>query len=432
MKGKCVLAIHDISCIGRCSLTVALPIISAAGITCVPLPTAILSTHTGGFNEYTYRDLTCDLHPIIEHWNKLDYPFDAIYTGFLGSFEQVSIVSEIFGRYHDALKIVDPVMADEGVLYKTFDTSFPMEMRKICEKADVLIPNITEATMILGEEYIKGPYTPEYIENLMKRLVGIGAKKIVLTGVFFEDEKLGVATYDSMDGDTSFYFSDKIPGYYHGTGDVFGSAIVSALLNDHSLADSAKIAVDFTVESIKRTYSRKSDVRYGVDFEEGIPQLLDDIFDDDIPETVSELAYTIWNEHYDGIISKEQIDYMLSTYHSYEAIQKEIEEGYRFIIISDNGKKAGYLSYHDEGDALYISKAYLLKESRGKGLGRKMIDIASDYAKKHNIRRMYLRVNRNNPTVEIYKKLGFNIVSSDIADIGNGFVMDDYIMEKLV
>jgi pyridoxine kinase len=163
MKQKRILAVHDISCFGKCSLTVALPIISSTGVECAAMPTAVLSTHTGGFTGYTYRDLTDDMIPILEHWKTLDLRFDSIYTGFLGSFEQISIVSRIFDELKgkDTVIVVDPVMADNGELYPIFGKDFPKEMRKLCEKADVLIPNITEAALLLEEEYIKGPYSRE-------------------------------------------------------------------------------------------------------------------------------------------------------------------------------------------------------------------------------------------------------------------------------
>lgn len=277
MKQKSVLAIHDISCVGRCSITTAVPIISAAGIICSPLPTAVLSTHTGGFTGYTFRDLTEDMMPIVDHWKTLGYRFDAIYTGFLGSKEQISIVSDIFDRYPDAVKVVDPVMADEGKLYKVFDSTFPEEMKKLCSKADVLMPNITEACLVLGREYEKGPYTPEYVDDLMERLTELGAKKIILTGVFFEENKLGAATYDSESNEKSYYLSDRIPGYYHGSGDVFGSAAVASIVSGKTLSEASRIAVDFTVNSIRRTYEYGDDVRYGVDFESGIPELVDSL-----------------------------------------------------------------------------------------------------------------------------------------------------------
>lgn len=274
MTQKRVLAVHDISCFGRCSLTVALPILSAAGIECTSLPTAVLSTHTGGFEGFTYRDLTADILPISDHWQTLDIKFDAIYTGFLGSFEQIDIIKEMFTRHGDgALKIVDPVMADNGQLYAIFPENFPQGMASLCEKADVIMPNITEATLMLGEPYVEGPYTHDYIENLLKKLAALGPRKVILTGVYYEADKLGAATYDAQTGETSYADAPTIPGYYHGTGDVFGSAIVAALVDGKSLERAARIAVDFTVEAINRTVEDKTDIRFGVNFEQSLPTM---------------------------------------------------------------------------------------------------------------------------------------------------------------
>ncbi|UAL07000.1 MAG: pyridoxamine kinase [Candidatus Methanogranum gryphiswaldense] len=279
MQQKRVLAIHDISCFGRCSLTVALPIISATGLECTVMPTAVLSTHTGGFTGFTYRDLTEDMRPIVDHWKTLNLKFDSIYTGFLGSFEQIEIVSGIFDdlKDKDTLIIVDPVMADNGELYKIFPKNFPQGMKKLCKKADVILPNITEACLMVGEKYITGPYTKEWIENLLRKLSGLGSKKVVLTGVFFNNEDLGAAAYD-VEADTIEYaFHKLIPGYYHGTGDVFGSVIVSSMVNGLSLKRANELAVDFTAESIVRTRNAGTDIRFGVNFEMGIPKLLKDM-----------------------------------------------------------------------------------------------------------------------------------------------------------
>ncbi len=274
-RQKRVAAVHDISCFGRCSLTVALPIISAAGIECAVVPTAVLSTHTGGIDGYTFHDLTDEIMPITRHWKQLDLQFDAIYTGYLGSFEQLDIVSSLFDLLGsaDTLKVVDPVMADNGVLYKSFSSDFPMGMRQLCAKADIIIPNITEAVFMLDEPYQEGPYTKEYIESLLKRLSDIGPKQIVLTGVHFDDEQLGAVAYDSETGKVGYSFANWIEGYYHGTGDVFGSALVAALLRGCDLAEATDEAVRFTVGSIGRTKAAGTDIRFGVNFESGLGEL---------------------------------------------------------------------------------------------------------------------------------------------------------------
>ncbi|MCL2512526.1 MAG: pyridoxamine kinase [Oscillospiraceae bacterium] len=269
---KRVAAIHDISGFGRCSLTVALPIISAAGVETAILPTAALSTHTGGLEGYTYRDLTEDIGPFMRHWKSLGLKFDAIYTGFLGSSEQVGLVLEFFGLFKTVgnIAVVDPVMADNGVMYSVFDRSFAAEMRRLCEKADIIVPNFTEAAFLLDEEYHEGPYTKEYTEKMLKNLASLGAGKVVLTGVYFDGEKLGAACYDSVSGGIYYAMAEKIDGFYHGTGDVFGSALTGALMNGKTLEKAADIAVNFTQKSIARTKKAGTDTRFGVNFEKGL------------------------------------------------------------------------------------------------------------------------------------------------------------------
>lgn len=278
MKQKRILAIHDISCVGRCSLTVALPLISAAGIEVSVIPTVVLSTHTGGFTGYTYRDLADDIMPISSHWQKLGLGFDAIYTGFLGSYKQLEIISDLFDRFKtgDNLILVDPVMADHGKLYKVYDDSFPEGMRELCKKADILVPNITEACLLTGTPYREGPYDEKFIEELLKKLSGLGPKWVVLTGVYFDEARLGAAVYS--ENAASYSFSKRIEGLYHGTGDVFASAMLAALMNGIDIHTAARIAVGFTVECIERTKNAGTDIRYGVNFEAGLKDLAERIY----------------------------------------------------------------------------------------------------------------------------------------------------------
>jgi pyridoxine kinase len=272
---KRVLAIHDISCVGKCSLTVALPILSAAGLECSVLPTAVLSTHTGGFPGFTYRDLTGDLRPIADHWRSLDLRVDSVYTGYLGSFEQLRIVEDVIAAFRrpETLVLVDPVMADNGTLYAGFSPDFPAGMRELCAKADVIVPNLTEASLLLGEPYQRDGYEKTEIEGLLRRLSALGPEKVVLTGVSFQPGLLGAACYDRSTDAVSFAFREQVDGYYHGTGDVFGSTLLAALLCGRALPDAAAAAVDFTVESILRTKEAGTEPRYGVDFEHGLAGL---------------------------------------------------------------------------------------------------------------------------------------------------------------
>lgn len=271
-KQKRVAAIHDISGIGKCSLTAAIPVISAAGIEAAAMPTAVLSTHTGNIKGYTYRDLTSDLTPIAMHWKSLGITFDGIYSGFLGSVEQVDIVCDFIDmfRTEDTVVIVDPAMADGGKMYTTFDKSFAKEMLLLCRKADIIVPNITEAVFLLDEDYREPPYSKEYIENLLKSLSLLGPEMVILTGVAFDDNEIGCAVY-CRDADEVFYsFSKKYPGIYYGTGDLFASALTGAYLNGKSIFESAEIALEFTNSAIERTFEAGTDTRLGVNFEQGI------------------------------------------------------------------------------------------------------------------------------------------------------------------
>lgn len=273
---KRVMAVHDLSCFGKCSLTAALPILSAAGAEAVPLPTAVLSTHTGGFSGYTFRDLTEDIPAIAAHWKSLSLHFDAIYTGYLGSYEQLKLISHIIDDFKrkDTLVCIDPVMADAGKLYRSFRPDFPRGMAKLCAKADLILPNMTEAAFLLEEPCREGPYSAEEIQKTLRRLAELGPKKIVLTGVWFEPEHLGCAVYDAEKNLTGYAMSRRIEGFYHGTGDVLASALLGALMNGLPLLQAAQAAVDFTESSIRRTHEAGTDVRYGVNFEAGLPEYL--------------------------------------------------------------------------------------------------------------------------------------------------------------
>lgn len=271
---KRVVSIQDISCIGKCSLTVALPIISAAGVETAVLPTAVLSTHTAFDGGFTFRDLTEDLVPITEHWKKENFRFDAIYTGYLGSFEQLKIVSKFFDDFkgENTLIIADPAMADNGELYKGFTEKFAKSMACLCAKADIILPNLTEACFMLGKEYIAKGYTKEYIQDILKELTSIGPGYAVLTGMSFDDNKLGVMCYDREEDKFFEYYNEKVPVSFHGTGDIFASAFTGAVMNDLSVCDALKIAVDYTLECINKTVADEHYNWYGVNFEEAIPE----------------------------------------------------------------------------------------------------------------------------------------------------------------
>ena len=277
---KKVLAINDISCVGRCSLTVALPIISSVGVECSILPTAILSTHTGGFTNYTFCDFTDHMLPIAAHWKSLDVKFDAIYTGFLGSKEQIDVVSKIAKDFKtdNNLLIVDPAMADNGVMYSIFDLEFANEMKKLCYGADIIVPTITEACFLTGVSYEKAPYNVDFIDKLIDKLGELKIKSLVLTGVSFDSDSIGAISYNYETKEKAYYKREIVPEYFHGTGDCFASALVGALANGKALKDASRIAVDFTVESILQTIKYSNiDKKYGVCFEEALPKLIGEL-----------------------------------------------------------------------------------------------------------------------------------------------------------
>ena len=275
---KRILTIQDISCVGKCSLTVALPVISAFGVETSVLPTAVLSTHTA-FNGFTFRDLTDDLVDIKNEWKRQNIGFDAIYTGYLGSFRQLNIVSDLFDDFKDNNNfiLVDPVMADNGVLYKGFDTKFAKAMSQLCKKADIIVPNLTEASFMLNVPYVASGYSEQYIKDLLRRLTDLGSKQAVLTGVNLGNNELGVYGFDAEKNDYFYYFREHISKSFHGTGDVFASSLCGALSINKELEDALKIAVDFTVESIIKTINNPNHNWYGVEFESAIPYLINKI-----------------------------------------------------------------------------------------------------------------------------------------------------------
>jgi len=270
---KRVAAIHDISGVGKCSLTVALPIISAAGVECSAMPTAVLSTHTGGFEGFTFRDLTDDMMPIAEHWKKENIKFDAFYSGYLGSLGQIDIVRDIFEMFRtmETIIMVDPVMADNGKLYSLFTMDHVKGMAKLCGHADVIVPNRTESAFMLDREYKDGPMTEKEVNDLLCALAGLGAKQVVLTGVHFGNDDLGAACYNAGTGQIDYIMDKRIEGMYHGTGDVFGSFLLGALIRGRSLADATRIAVDYTCASIRLTAADGTGPRMGVRFESVLP-----------------------------------------------------------------------------------------------------------------------------------------------------------------
>ncbi len=271
---KNILTIQDISCFGKCSLTIALPIISAMGVETVILPTAVLSTHTM-FKNFTVKDLTDQLIPITDHWKSEGIRFDAIYTGYLGSAEEIEIAKRIFDEFggDDTMIFIDPVMADNGKLYPAFDMEYAKLNAGLCGKADIIVPNLTEACFMTDTEY-REDYDRAYIDELLEKLAALGAKKVILTGIAFSEGKTGVYGFDTVTGEKIVYENNRIDAAYHGTGDLFSSVSVGALVQGVSLTDAFKLAADYTARTIEETVKNPDKPWYGVDFETTIPELV--------------------------------------------------------------------------------------------------------------------------------------------------------------
>jgi len=273
MQYKKVLTIQDISCVGQCSMTVALPIISACGVETCVLPSAVLSTHTAGFTGFTVRDLTEDIPAINRHWRKEGIRFQAIYTGYLGSTQQIDYVKEIFitSAEEGCFKIVDPAMADNGKLYPAFDMEYVEAMKSLCGAADFVVPNITEACFLTGIPY-RTEYDRAYIDSILSALSDLGCGNIILTGVSYAQGKTGVVVFEK--GNYQYYEHEMLPNSCHGTGDIYASAFVGSLMNGKSAFEAAKIAADYTVECIKFTGTLDNHW-YGAAFEPVLGKLID-------------------------------------------------------------------------------------------------------------------------------------------------------------
>lgn len=271
---KKVVTMQDISCVGKCSITAAFPVISAMGVETALIPTAVLSTHTM-FQGFTFCDLTKEIRPIMDHWEKEQFRFDGIYTGYLGSFEQLDIASELFERFgKDGFILVDPAMADNGKLYYGFDQKFADEMAKLCGKADYICPNLTEASFMLRKEYCGDDYDEAYVRQTLKELCALGAKTAILTGISLEKGRTGAYAYDSVNDEYHTFFTDEQPEHFHGTGDLWAGTLCGALTIGKNLDDAMKIACLYVAESIRLTLAEKDHNTYGVNFEQAIPYLI--------------------------------------------------------------------------------------------------------------------------------------------------------------
>lgn len=264
---KRLLTIQDVSCVGQCSATVALPVVSACGVECAVLPSAVLSNHTGGFPSWTFRDLTGELPRIEAEWRKQDIRFDAFYTGYVCP-PQIDPILSIMSSCAapGALRFVDPVMADNGKLYAGFGPDFPAQMARLCDGADYILPNLTEAAFLLGREPVLEGFGQAFVEDTVAGLHALGAKNVVLTGVSFDPARLGTAVSDGSS--IRFDFNPRLSRSVHGTGDVFASVFAGAVLRGLDAFDASALAADVVCAAIEATPDSHW---YGVSFERTIP-----------------------------------------------------------------------------------------------------------------------------------------------------------------
>jgi len=261
-----IVSVQDISCYGQCSLTVALPVLSAYGVETAILPSGILSTHTGGFTGFTFLDLTDEMVKIIDHWKKENITFDGIYTGYIGDARQFDIIRDMRSMLNAGGKLyVDPAMADHGRLYPALGPDIVDGMRSLVKEADIILPNITEAAFLLGEEYRENMTRDEYIDTV-KKLAAMGPETVILTGVSTDASNIGVMSYEKSTGDITEYYTAKREKSYHGTGDIFSSIVIGKLLNGSGMRDTLRESCEFIVECLKET-DGDDNHPYGVKFE---------------------------------------------------------------------------------------------------------------------------------------------------------------------
>ncbi len=269
-----IAAIHDLSCFGRCALTVIIPALSAMGNQVVPVPTCLLSSHTGGFDDLYFRDLSDSIEEIADHFDRLELKFDAIYTGFLGSAGQIAHVKDFISEFANerTLVFVDPVMGDDGRLYSTYTNELMLGMKELCRHADIITPNLTEACFLtdteyrsthgMSEEELKG-----FARELCDKLEKTGAKRIVITGLAMGEDKLSVCGKDTGTGEFIFYSFDRVMKNYPGTGDLFACVLLGSLIRGDRFETAIKLSSDFTRRVMRYSARFDTPAREGVAFE---------------------------------------------------------------------------------------------------------------------------------------------------------------------
>ncbi len=273
---KRIAAVHDISGMGKCSLTVALPVISASGVECACLPTALLSTHTGEFTDFTFRDLSQELLPIAKHWQNTGAEFDGIYSGYLASAKQAELLSQVIDTISTEKTkiIVDPVMADNGVYYSNHGEEMCRAFRKLCARADIITPNITEAALLTGQPYVPGPHDEQYISRLISGLGEICSGVVAITGYCPDSVSVGVISCNMKTGERFVAVRPQAPGIFYGTGDIFAASFSALMIRGASLEGATQTAVSLVGDCISRTVRRNTPRRFGVDFEGALPSYI--------------------------------------------------------------------------------------------------------------------------------------------------------------
>ncbi len=273
MRQKRIVTLQDLSCFGKCSLTVAHPILSAMGLEACPVPTAVLSAHSG-FKGWTYRDLTSEMLPIARHWKDLGMTFDTISVGYLGGTKQLQKVLDFLKMFPDAVRIIDPAFADRGKFYAGFDWEYASGVARLCRCADVIVPNITEAVYMLCEDPSIVDPGEEDVHDMLYRLTSLGCRIAVVTGVTYKAGEQGVAAYDASSGEFIQYFRENLDASLYGTGDIFAAVLAGAVTLGWPLEKAIRLSVDYVVETIKATLRGCDGIGSGVRFEESLPWLI--------------------------------------------------------------------------------------------------------------------------------------------------------------
>ena len=273
---KRILIIQDISAIGRVSMGVALPILSGCGVITSMLPTALLSTHSGGFKDFSFLDLTDEMHKIIHHWQSVGLQFDAIQTGYLGSSKQVAVVSEALKlAKKDACIIVDPAMADNGKLYSKISEEMVAAMKSLCRQARIILPNLTEACFLADRAYENRYDDPDFVLMLARELhAKLGVPYVIITGVSRTKDLYGAACYNGEKDAITYFEKNRVDDHFYGTGDTFASVLSAAVQNGKTIEESTEIATEFTARTIEMSYEARLPREYGTCFEKNIPWLV--------------------------------------------------------------------------------------------------------------------------------------------------------------